>query len=211
MSVLHCSFVSPSLPVVIDSQAKIQSKPGPHGWCHWSNLTNPAAKAEHTGLLMPSYLQPINIDLIRASGKPVGVIRGLFLPALSFCRLLPLLLHTSTIVLFFYSVGRDESSHDATYSCARFLFPLLKKVRRKVCWGLHQATCRGKFESCFLSGREGGEAIVPAETMGAAGRHAAVRTWMAGLRDVCGSVTRGLGPKVPFPAPHNESAQGRGS
>lgn len=35
---------------------------------------------------------------------------------------------------------------------------------------------RGKFESCFLSGREGGNAIVPAETMGAAGRHAAVRT-----------------------------------
>lgn len=55
-----------SLPVVIDSQAKIQSKPGPHGWCHLSNLTNPVAKAEHTGLLMPTYLQPINIDLIPA-------------------------------------------------------------------------------------------------------------------------------------------------
>lgn len=66
VAALHCSFVSPSLPAVIDSQAKIQSKPGPHVWCHLSNLTNPVAKAEHTGLLMPTYLQPINIYLIPA-------------------------------------------------------------------------------------------------------------------------------------------------
>lgn len=52
----HCSFVSPSLPAVIDSQAKIQSKPGPRIWCHLSNLTYPVAKEEHTGLLMPTYL-----------------------------------------------------------------------------------------------------------------------------------------------------------
>lgn len=62
----HCSFVSPPLPAVTDSQAKIQSKPGPHGWCHLSNLTNPVVKAEHAGPLMPTYLQPINIYLIPA-------------------------------------------------------------------------------------------------------------------------------------------------
>lgn len=59
--------------------------------------------------------------------------------------------------------------------------------------------------------KRGGETIVPAETMGAAGRHAALRTWMARLWDVCGSVARGLRPKAPFPAPHNEPAQGRDS
>lgn len=66
VAVLHSSFVSPSLPAVIDSQPKIQSKPGPHVWCHLSNLTNPVVKAERTGLLMPTYLQPINIYLIPA-------------------------------------------------------------------------------------------------------------------------------------------------
>lgn len=30
-----------------------------------------------------------------------------------------------------------------------------------------------------------------------------------GLWDVCGSLARGLRPKAPFPAPHNEGAQGR--
>ena len=71
----------------------------------------------------------------------------------------------------------------------------------------------GSLKAAFSPAERGGgtKLLFPAETMGAAGRHAAARTWMAGLRDVCGSVARGLRPKAPFPAPHNEPAQGRGS
>lgn len=47
----------------------------------------------------------------------------------------------------------------------------LQRVRR----GGGYELAEGSLEAAFSLGEGGGEAIVPAETMGAAGRHAAVR------------------------------------
>lgn len=188
---------------------------------------------------MPACIQPINIYLIPAleipcrcysrsisSSSPLLSSHPLCIHSLSHSfTLLPF--HCFTLLQCWpLTAARIQSvqwcnvhpSCDATWVnaplraltfCQHFS-SLFKALEKKFCSGLHQATYREVWKLLFLWQR-GGKAIVPAETMEAAGRHAAVRTWMAGLWDVCGSVARGLRPKAPFPAPHKEPAQGRGS
>lgn len=92
------------------------------------------------------------------------------------------------------------------------IVPFFCGVTWSVSGGLRQATFRGKFEREGEGQRrvEGGGLLFLLKQWELRGdMQRCAHEWQSS--GVCGSVALGLRPKAPFPAPHNEPAQGRDS